>query len=283
MSVHDVTLIKKANGELVPFNRNKLIFSLVRSGANEHIAEDIANTVEVDLINGMRTQKIYERAFKLLKMQNRPAASTYQLKKAIMELGPTGFPFEHLVAAIYREEGYSTKTGVVLQGKCVFHEVDVLVENESELRFIECKFHNQSGVKSDVKVALYVNSRINDLKERWLIDHPDEKRFISGGLVTNTKLTDDARTFARCSSMWSMGWDSPNGESLLDKIKRFQLLPITLLHQLTKKEKQEILNEGITLCRELVVAESVLTKLGYEVPRIQRIIQEARTLMETNL
>jgi Holliday junction resolvase-like predicted endonuclease len=274
------TYIRKANGEHVLFNRNKLLYSLIRSGAREDVAEQIAEEIELDLFNGMRTQKIYERAFKLLKMRNRPAASTYQLKKAVMELGPTGFPFEHLVASIYREEGYRTKTGVVLQGKCVYHEVDVLVESDTEVRFVECKFHNQSGVKSDVKVALYVHSRINDLKERWLMDNPEERRFISGGLVTNTKLTDDARTYARCSGLWGLGWDSPDKDSLLEKIKRHHLLPITMLHHLSKKEKQEVLNAGITLCRELVQQREVLETLGMEIGRMERVISEADNLMQ---
>lgn len=277
------TYIQKANGEHVLFNRNKLMNSLIRSGAREDVAEQIADEIELDLFNGMRTQKIYERAFKLLKMRNRPAASTYQLKKAVMELGPSGFPFEYLVAAIYRKEGYRTQTGVVLRGKCVYHEVDVLVESDTEVRFVECKFHNQPGVKSDVKVALYVHSRINDLKERWLMDNPEDKRLVSGGLVTNTKLTDDARTYTRCSGLWGLGWDSPDKDSLLEKIKRHHLLPITMLHHLSKKEKQEVLNEGIVLCKELVENRGILEKLDYDLDKIDRIITEAKTLIENYL
>ena len=276
----DDSYIQKANGELVLFKRSKLISSMMRSGAKQHIAESISKVIEKDLINGMRTTKIYERAFKLLKLENRPAASTYRLKKAVMDLGPTGFPFEFLVGNIFREQGYQVQTGVILQGKCVFHEVDVLAQNEEEVRFIECKFHNQSGVKSDVKVALYVNSRVQDLKEKWFMDHPEDTRIIGGGLVTNTKLTEDARTFTRCSSMIGVGWDSPEKNGLLDKMKEFRLLPITLLNQFSKKEKQELLSEGIVLSRELLNSSDILKKLGYEENRITRINAEAKKLID---
>lgn len=271
--------IRKASGQLVLFDREKLISSLLHSGANDEVAETITKTIELDLEQGMRTTKIYERAFKLLKMQNRPAASTYRLKRAVMELGPSGFPFEFLVAAIFQQKGYEVQTGVILQGKCVSHEVDVLAQNEKEVRFIECKFHNQPGVKSDVKAALYVHSRILDLKEQWVKDYPEDKRFIGGGLITNTKLTEDALSYSRCSGMLGLSWDSPINNSLLDKLREFQLLPITLLSSLSKREKQAILSDGLVLCRDISSKKEIFLKHGFEENHIQRINNEAQRLI----
>lgn len=271
--------IKKANGELVLFDRTKLIFSLMRSGAKEDVAKSISETIESELEQGMRTAKIYERAFKLLKMQNRPASSTYRLKRAVMELGPSGFPFEFLVAHIFEEQGYKVETGIILQGKCVLHEVDVLAQNEEEVRFLECKFHNQSGVKSDVKAALYVHSRIQDLKAKWIQDHPEDKRLISGGLITNTKLTDDALTYARCTGMLGLSWDSPKDSGVLDKLRELQLLPITLLTSLSKREKQALLADGLVLCKEVITKKEVFIKHGFEESHILRINNEAQRLI----
>jgi len=251
----DDSYIQKANGSLVLFNREKLIGSLVRSGAKEVQANSIADEIEVNLVQGMKTQKIYQKAFKLLRSGNRPAASNYQLKRAVMDLGPSGYPFEHLVSAIFRHQGYQVKTGIIMQGICVTHEVDVFAENEHEVNFIECKFHNQPGVKSDVKIAMYVNSRVIDLKNRWLKDHPEEKRTISGGLVTNTKLTEDARVFASCSGILGIGWDTPHKMAIMEQLTDMRLLPITLIPSLTKREREEIVKNGIVLCRELIQAK----------------------------
>jgi predicted RecB family endonuclease len=271
--------IQKANGSLVLFNREKLVGSLVRSGAKENQANSIADEIEINLVHGMKTQKIYQKAFKLLRSGNRPAASNYQLRRAVMDLGPSGYPFEHLVSAIFRHQGYEVKTGVIMQGMCVTHEVDVFAENKHEVRFIECKFHNQPGVKSDVKIAMYVNSRVIDLKKRWLKDHPDEKRTITGGLVTNTKLTEDARIFASCSGIMGIGWDTPHKIALLDKLTEMRLLPITLIPSLTKREREEIVKEGIVLCRELVNAEDQLKNTLIERYRIEKLIAEAKEVM----
>ncbi len=272
--------IQKANGSLVLFNREKLVGSLVRSGAKEVQANSIADEIEIHLVQGMKTQKIYQKAFKLLRSGNRPAASNYQLKRAVMDLGPSGYPFEHLVSAIFRHQGYQVKTGIIMQGICVTHEVDVFAENEHEVNFIECKFHNQPGVKSDVKIAMYVNSRVIDLKNRWLKDHPDEKRKISGGLVTNTKLTEDARVFASCSGILGIGWDTPHKLAIMEQLTDMRLLPITLIPSLTKREREEIVKNGIVLCRELIQAEEKMESLMIESYRIEKLIAEAKEIME---
>lgn len=271
--------VKKASGQIVPFDRDKLIRSLKRSGAYDQLAHQITDEIESEISHGLATKKIYQKAFQLLKRLNKPAATTYQLKKGVMELGPTGFPFEYLVASIFKEKGYQVEVGKIMQGKCVNHEVDVFATNENEVRFIECKFHNQSGVKSDVKIALYVTSRVNDLATKWKSNHPLDKRNISGGLVTNTKLTEDARTFSRCSGLIAMGWDSPSNRGLLDYLKLYSLLPITLLHKITKKEKARILDEGVILCRDLITNKGILEKLGFDLRRSEKIINEAKEMM----
>ena len=87
-------LIKKYSGEYEAFDVNKLINSLRRSRADEDIIQDIARKVQEQIEEGMTTKKIYQLAFKMLRSKSRVSASKYKLKKALMELGPTGFPFE---------------------------------------------------------------------------------------------------------------------------------------------------------------------------------------------
>jgi hypothetical protein len=68
-------------------------------------------------------------------------------------LGPAGFS-----SKIYRteSEGYQTVTNLILSGKCVSHEIDVLIKKDNELAMVECKFHSARENKSNVKVPLYV-------------------------------------------------------------------------------------------------------------------------------
>ncbi|MCH5685183.1 restriction endonuclease [Niabella sp. W65] len=82
-----------------------------------------------------------------------------------MTLGPTGFPFEKLTAAILESMGYSTRTGVIVPGHCVKHEIDVIATKEEHHIMVECKFHNRQGFVSDVKIPLYIQSRFLDVEK----------------------------------------------------------------------------------------------------------------------
>lgn len=79
----------------------------------------------------MTTNKIYQLAFKMLKGKSRVSASKYKLKKALMQLGPSGFPFEKLVGKIMEQEGFKTNVGVIVQGNCVQYEVDVIAQKDN--------------------------------------------------------------------------------------------------------------------------------------------------------
>ena len=89
--------IKKNSGELETFDINKLINSLRRAKADESLVQQIAHDVEGKIEDGMTTKKIYQMAFNILKRKSRVSASKYKLKKALMELGPSGYPFEKFV------------------------------------------------------------------------------------------------------------------------------------------------------------------------------------------
>ena len=119
-------LIKKYSGEYEAFDVGKLINSLRRSRADEDIIQNVPRKVQEQIEEGMTTSKIYQLAFKMLKGKSRISASKYKLKKALMELGPSGFPFEKLVGKIMEQEGFKTNVGVIVQSNCVQHEIYVI-------------------------------------------------------------------------------------------------------------------------------------------------------------
>ena len=55
-------------------------------------------------------------AFNLLKGKSKHVAAKYHLKGAIMELGPSGYPFEKFVAAILSHQGYKVQIGQIVKG-----------------------------------------------------------------------------------------------------------------------------------------------------------------------
>lgn len=272
--------IIKASGERDLFSMEKVANSLRRAGTDEELIPALLAKVEEELHEGITTNEVYQLAFSLLKNKNRLFASRYKLKKAIFELGPTGFPFEKFIAAIYRQSGYKVKIGEFFRGKCVTHEVDVVASNKQETLLMECKFHGDAGRNCDVKVPLYINSRFLDIAAITR-DLEETKQFsFSGWVVTNTRFTKDAAAYAKCMGLKMLSWDHPPGEGIKDKIDRLGLFPITVSTVLTAREKQFLLSRDIVLCRELINDKFYLDQLEIRPPRKQRILKEMEFLCE---
>jgi len=146
------------------------------------------------------------------------AATHYSLKKSLQELGPTGFEFEIFVAKYFGAIGYETIVGVQKQGKYVSHEVDVVAKLQDKFSYVECKFHNDSGKKNDIQIALYVKARWDDLK-----DGQKGKLIKDFYLVSNTAFTSDAITYAKGVGLKLLGINAPE-ESFIEKIKKYKIL-----------------------------------------------------------
>lgn len=277
----DVWVIK-TSGEREPFSLIKLRRSLVRSGADEATTDMVISHIIPELHDGMRTAAIYKHAFSLLKKSKYPVAVRYSLRKAVMELGPSGFPFEKFVAEVLRGKGYTAETGVILPGFCVSHEVDILMEKDNRHIFAECKFHNQQGIKTDVKVALYVHSRFMDLQKGHDVNEKTLAipKIHEGWLITNTKLTGDAIQYANCAGLTVIGWDYPEKGNLQDLILETRVHPLTFLNTITAQEKSQLLDQGVVMCRTLKENDAPLRSLGFSDERIKKVTSEVEKVCQ---
>lgn len=274
--------VKKFSGELVDFDESKLILSLQAAKADPNLAKKIVKEIKLSLYDGMTTKKIYQKAFQLLKTRQRPSASRYKLKRAIMELGPSGFPFERYIGHILNYDGYETQVGIIMQGNCVSHEVDVVAKKEKRCYIVECKYHNRQGKTNDVKIPLYIHSRFNDIRSKLKASNPHDSMQYSSWIFTNTRFTSDAIDYAKCSGMQLISWDYPENKSLKYRINKSGLFPITSLTSLTKREKGLLLDEGIVLCKEINENSAILTKFGISNTRIKKILGDIEVLCENH-
>jgi len=272
--------IIKSSGIEAPFSSEKLQNSLRRSGADDLLTEKIVRKVVEELYDGITTKEIYNRAFSLLKKKKSVFASKYKLKKAIYELGPTGFPFERFLGAILQYSGYSTKTDVIMDGICTTHEIDVVAIKNGQTTIIECKFHGEEGRKCNVKVPLYIHSRYNDIKAHWKNKKRETKILDKGWVVTNTRFTSSATQYGICSKLYLLSWDYPSNDGLKDRIDRLGLYPITVSTMLTYREKQFLLSRDIVLCRQLLKDKFFLDHLGVSLSRKERILNEIQQLCD---
>ncbi|MEX0998303.1 MAG: restriction endonuclease [Flavobacteriaceae bacterium] len=267
--------ITKKSGEVADFSAQKVEESLRRAGADKSTINTIVSVVKKELYEGITTTEIYNRAFNLLKKKNSFVASRYKLKKAIYELGPTGFPFERFIAAIFKHSGFKTEVGKIIPGKCVTHEVDVVAAKDGKTLIMECKFHGSEGKKTDVKVPLYIDSRFRDIKNLNAAFKFDE-----GWVVTNTVFTEDAEVYAKCTGLHLLSWNYPPQNALRDRIDHTGLYPITVSTLLSSREKQFLLSRDVVLCKELINDKFYLDHLGISDNRQKRILKEMEALCE---
>jgi Holliday junction resolvase len=264
----------KSTGEREKFSTEKLRNSLKRSGASEMEIAHILETLMPLMFEGISTKKIYVEAFRLLRHHSRAKAARYYLKRGIMDLGPSGFPFEKFIAELFKRQGYGVKTGLILNGKCVTHEIDVMAEKEHELLLIECKYRNESNVAVDVKTPLYIHSRFEDVMMNIA---PSTKKF-TGWIVTNSRFTGDAQQFSFCKNIKLLSWSYPKNEGLKDIIDNTSMYPVTCLTSLTKHEKQMLLDNDVVLVKDIVNYKELLQRTGIKPLRLAKIIEEANLL-----
>lgn len=275
--------ILKHSGDLVEFDARKLRNSLGKSGADEATINDILQQIEAQIYDGMSTKQIYKTAFGFLKKTAHSHAARYNLRQALEQLGPAGFFFEKFIARLFSIEGYQTQTNLTLQGRCVTHEIDVMIKRNEQLSMIECKFHAQRESVTDVKVPMYILSRFNDVKsqEHILFDLPAQ--ISQCWIITNNRFSADALRFGRCSGLNLLSWDYPENHNLRDKIDSDHLYPITCLTTLTLNEKNQLMGQNIILVKELLNKPSALDDVPVSPNRIKNILKEAHDLCRQQL
>lgn len=234
----------KADGTIEPYSEEKVKTSIKRAGVSPELQAKVLSDIKTKLYDNIPTYDIYGFITDALAHSSEPySKARYSLKQAIMLLGPTGYPFEDFVARVFEEHGYQTQTRLILNGRCVTHEIDVVAEKDGKKSMVEAKFHNNPGTRSEVQVALYVKARFDDVKDRY--------SFNEAWIVTNTKTTMDANSYSECNNMKVISWNFPDGESLRDLIESRELHPVTMLTTLNAKQKAHLLANHTILCKDL--------------------------------
>lgn len=268
--------ITKKSGEIIPFDVEKLRRSFVRSGANEKDINEVVAQLYNYVHEGISTRKLFKLAYSLLRKKSIEVAGRYRLKNAIMDLGPTGYPFEKYIGELLKYQGFEVEVGTIVSGECISHEIDVIAWQNQKKIIVECKYHSNTHTKSDVKVALYIHSRFIDVVNAW--KKTDQNKFddYQAWVITNTRFTEDAENYARCTGLNLISWDYPSQGSLRERIDISGLYPITAMQSISKKEKQILLEKGIVLCKSL--SADNLKEMGIVGNTARKVLHEAYSL-----
>lgn len=244
--------VRKASGDLVPFDPEKVRQSLHRAYVDKKTIKALLAEIIPQVKNGMSTRELYDNIYAHLKKHDVGFASKYNLKQSIMELGPTGYPFEQFLAKVLQKLGYHTQTNQIVRGRCITHELDVIAERNNIHYMVETKYHNIPGSKTSIQAALYSYARFLDVKDNWMQDTEDTHRHHRCWLVTNTKLTSDTVDYANCMGIELSSWDYPEGSSLRKLITTSGAHPITSLTTLKEHQKKQLLDQHVVLCSDLL-------------------------------
>ncbi len=275
--------IKKYSGEIVEFDKEKLIRSLMNAGSERGIAEQILFEITPQLHEGITSKKIARLAFQKLKSRSKAIAARYNLKSGLIALGPAGFYFEKFIARLFELQGFQTRCNVFVDGNCVSHELDVIVKKDNHLAMVECKFHSGQENKSDVKVPMYILSRFNDLNQNQYRFFETDEQLTKCWIVTNNKFTSEAIKFGECSGIQMLSWDYPNGKSLKNLTQEFRLYPITCLTTLTAAEKELLLLQDVLTVYDLNHHPKKFKNLRISQSRMKNILTECQQLLHKNI
>ena len=264
----------KGTGEIEDFSEHKLKRTLIQAGADQELEQELVAEIEAAMKKQLTTQEIHQQVYQFLKHHDPASAARYNLRQAVMELGPTGFPFEQFVASLLANQGYTVETNKIVYGACVSHEVDIIAVKKNTRYMIECKYHNKRGSRSDIKTALYVWARFEDISEAWEKSKRVEEKIHEAWLVTNTKVSEDAENYAKCRGLVVVSWYRPFRNSLKDMIVQTGLWPITCLSSLDDEGKKTLVEHNLVLCKDLLKLEKKDMK-KLKVSNLNEAIKEA--------
>lgn len=240
--------VVKRNGRIESYDRQKIRSSLLKC-TGPAVAERVIAELEGSITGRVNSSEIHERIKKILWRHDPAGAVRYQLRESMMKLGPAGYNFEDFYARIVREMGHEPLVRQRLSGRCVIHELDVIYSDAGGKRFAEMKYHNEFGIYTGLKEALYTYMRLLDLNEA-------NHGFAGAELVSNTKVSDDAIDFAKCRGMGIIAWKYPPDSGLEVMIERMKLYPVTSFEELIGEGRvRKLMSEGVITVKDLVHAQ----------------------------
>lgn len=254
------SLIQKASGATEPYAQYKLKNFLRKIKVPDEAIDRIVHEAEHQLGHTPSTKQIREIVTKeLLKLKKgQLLAARYNLKQHIRQMGPAGHAFEKFVGRLFKADGYDVQTALIVQGECVPHEIDVLAHKGNHLAVVECKFHNQEGIKSDVIVALYMHARYMDIVEE--IKKPGFSQSV--WIASNTKLTSQALDYANCKGMHVLNVEYPEKENIMTKVMQHNLYPITVASELEPYFQTLFLEDKIVINDILNMTDTEVKQMG---------------------
>ena len=242
-------MVKKADGSLQLFDREKVIRTCLRMGASIQDANRIAEQVEKRLYDGISTAKILQMVFQHMRGHKPSIGNLFDLRKGLSLM--TSKPeFEVFVQAILARNGFEVQPNKLLKGKCVEHEVDAVAKKNGFAYFVEAKHHSNYHTPTGLDESRIARAVLEDVTEAFALGKSNLK--IDGAMiVTNTRYSDQAIQYGRCRGILQIGWSSPANHGLQNMIEGRNLFPLSCLKSLRMDARVKLAYHGIVLFEQI--------------------------------
>lgn len=269
--------VTKADGSRQLFDREKVVKTCLRMGANRRIAFEVADKVEARLYDGIPTRKVLQMIFRLLRKHKPTIRHFLDLRKGLSLMGSKP-EFEKFVQILLAHHGFEVSPNQIIRGKCVGHEVDAVARKDGVTFFVEAKHHSNYHTPTGLDESRIARAVLEDVTEGFTLGKSNLK-IDRAMIVTNTRYSEHARRYGKCRNILQIGWSSPKTLALQSMIEEKKLYPLSCIKGLKIEVKMKLVNSGIVLMKQLV--EEKTSKLAREtaISReiLQKIIEKAKT------
>ena len=274
-----VVHVTKADGTRQLFEREKVIRTCLRMGANRKTAEEIVDKVEKRLYDGIPTRKVLQLTLRLLRSY-KPALRHFLDLRRGLSLMNSKPEFEVFVQVLLANSGFKVSPNMILAGKCVEHEVDAIAKKDGVTFFVEAKHHINYHTLTGLDESRIARAILEDVTEGFELGSCSVK-IDKAMIVTNTRYSEHARRYGKCRDIVQIGWNSPVGLSLQSMIEENNLYPTSCIRGLKRETRTKLVNKRILLKKQLLEMKpsTLARETGIPKETLKQLQAKAETTM----
>ena len=248
-------LVKKADGSMQVFDREKIVRTCLRMGADRRAAYEIAERIERRLYPGISTERILQMIFQFMRRDKPSVSNLFDLRKGL-SLMSSKPEFEVFVQALLARSGFEVTPNRLLVGRCVEHEVDAIAKKDGITFFVEAKHHSMYHTLTGLDESRIARAVLEDVMEGVAMGKSDLK-IDRAMIVTNTRYSEQAVRYGNCRNILQIGWSSPTDKGLQSMVAGTKLLPLSCLRGLGLNARIKLALSGIVLFEQIVQEDTM--------------------------
>ena len=276
--VLDVFVIK-ANGSRQLFDKEKVVKTCLRMGANRQVAIEVAAKIEERLYDGITTARILQMIFRFLPKYKPATRHLIDLRKglSLMRSKPE---FEVFVQLLLAHNGFEVSPNRLIKGRCVEHEVDAIARKGGIAYFVEAKHHTNYHTPTGLDESRIARAVLEDVVEGVSLGGNGLK-IDRAMIVTNTRYSEHAARYGECRGILQVGWSSPIDLDLRGMIEEKKLYPLTCLRGLRREAQEKLGNVGVVLMKQVIEEDlpRLARRTGLSQMVLGEVVKRARIVM----